>query len=421
MRIANLAGVFTGSGFVEKRGRRPTAADCGFIQGPIDIISGADGRIAEVRPTSTRLATDAGEELDGSRLIATAGFVDSHTHAIHAGQRANEYFLRWSGATYREIAASGGGIHRTVSATTASSDADLYENLAGRLREMLLRGTTTAEVKSGYADSPYGELRLLSLIARAKRDARLPRVLSTFLALHAVPRGQASQEYCENMIDILGAIRAKRLADHVDSFPERGFFTLDESVRFATAARSLGFGLKVHADEITDMGASEAFIQLGSHSIDHLEKINDDAVHLLGQRDTVATLMPATSLYAGIEYASARRLIDAGAKVALATDFNPGTAPSPTLQLTQLLAASQLRMSAAEILCACTYNGAVALGLEREQGEIAQGLIADVLLWDVSSTRDSQKHASAIEEIIVGGLRPQHVLLRGSLINPAVS
>jgi imidazolonepropionase len=407
MLIRNLSGIFTGGGFVTRDGRRPTAADCGFIRGPVDLLI-ESGRIVEVG----RDLTIATEVLDAAGQIALPGFIDPHTHTIFAGERSNEYFMRWAGKTYLEITEAGGGIHSTVRATAAASDDELRSTLIARLKQMRAGGATVDEVKSGYGKSADEELRLLRIV-RSVRDKDWPQTRISFLGLHALPKDRVEDEYVDEMIAALSVVAREKLADQVDTFPEKGFFTLDSALRFSAAAKELGLPCKVHADELYDLGSSAAFIREGALSIDHLQHVNDEAVSLLAESPTVATMLPATSFFVGIPYANARRLIDAGARVALATDFNPGTAPALDLQLTHMLAASQMKMSAAEILCASTYNAAAALGLEKSYGALSPGRAANVLLYD--RWRESSDDGMAeLQQIILGRTLPKQ-LVTGSL------
>jgi imidazolonepropionase len=407
MLIRNLAGLFDGAGFVKKRGRHPAPADCGFRPGPIDItIDDRTGAIAS-SPAA------GGQSIDATGLIALPGYIDPHTHTIFGGQRFSEYFMRWAGKSYLEISQGGGGIHSTVHATASTADQDLRELLYVRLRDMLAAGATTAEVKSGYASSAEGELRLLLIIKSVTAEASLPEIRTSFLALHALPPGRDEDVYVEEMIRALPRVKDEQLATQVDTFPEKGFFTRDSALRFSRAARDLGFGVKVHADELSDLGTSSTFSDLGAWSIDHLQFISDEAVGKLKTSPTVATMLPATSFFVGLPYANARRLLDAGARVAVATDFNPGTAPAHDLQLTHLLAASQMKMTAAEILCATTFNAAAALGLEQTHGALMPGRVGDVLLFKPETRRTSEDGAELLHEIFLHRLRPHTVIRRG--------
>jgi imidazolonepropionase len=411
MLIQNLAGLFDGSGFVKKQGRKPTADDCGFRFGPVDVfIDQTSGRVREV---GANLRGGSFARVDGTGLVALPGYVDPHTHAIFGGQRFAEYFMRWAGRSYLEITQSGGGIHSTVRATQAASDDELRAALRGHLKHMLACGATTVEVKSGYANSAEGELRLLRVIKSVSDEPDLPTVRPSLLALHALPAGRGEDEYVDEMIAALPPVHEENLAAHVDAFPEKSFFTRESAMRFAQAAQRFGFPAKVHADELSDLGSSAAFARFGALSVDHLQCISDDAVNLLATSPTVATMLPATSFFVGLPYANARRLVDAGARVAVATDFNPGTAPALDLQLTHLLAVSQMKLTAAEVLCATTYNAAAALGLDQTHGALLPGRAGDVLLFRPTSARVGGDGVEVLQEIFLNRVRPVRVIARG--------
>ncbi|MGA2869952.1 MAG: imidazolonepropionase [Verrucomicrobiota bacterium] len=395
-----MAGAFTGKGFVENDGRRPTISQADFHQGPVDLAICDATR--EVIAIGKNLTVGTGETiLSGQGKVAMPGWLDSHTHAIYAGNRASEFFRRWEGRSYLEIARAGGGISVTKQKTAEMDDAELSELLAQRFRQMLACGTVATEVKSGYGRNAKEEARLLRLISQAASKVPEMRVVSTFLGLHSIPAERSEREFVSEMIDVLPLIKSLRLASFVDSFPEKGFFSLDESLRFSEAAAKLGFGLKAHADELTDSGSSLAFIERGATSIDHLQNISDAAISALASSSTVATVLPATSFYLGLSYANARKLIKAGAKVALATDFNPGTAPSYRLQFTSLLAAANLRMTAAEILCALTFNAASALRIDQEYGAITPGKTGTILLFSASNNVNQPQ--DLLEHLLLNG------------------
>lgn len=408
MIIKNLHGVFTGEGFANRDGRSVVIASVAFDDGPIDLsVDEHTGLIAD---------SPSGESFDATGMLALPGFVDPHTHALFAGERSQEYFMRWEGRSYVEITQAGGGIHSTVRATNNATDAELASSLRARLKHMLRCGATTVEVKSGYANSAAGELRLLRIIQSLRHEQGLPEIRPTFLALHALPAGRKEEDYVDEMIANLPQIAEEKLATQVDAFPEKGFFTLESSLRFAEAAKRVGLPMKVHADELCDLGSSEAFAKFGAMSIDHLQHISEAAVKYLAEARTVATMLPATSFFVGIPYANARRLLDAGARVALATDFNPGTAPANDLQLTHMLAASQMKMSAAEILCASTYNAAAALGLESTHGTIMPGRAGNVLLYEIAKENQDLEPMALLEQIILARVPPTHVIARGRFI-----
>lgn len=405
-KIINLAGVFFGSGFEKKGGRFPSLEDAAFVPGPVSIGWDYSGKMCD--PSRA-----PGPVLDGHGLIASPGFVDSHTHSIFAGDRSFEYALRWRGASYAEISAAGGGILLTQKATSEASDLKLCQDLSDRLCTFIKNGTTTVEIKSGYGRTHDEELRLLRLVKKVCHQdlSTLPRVLKTFLGLHALPQGTEEKTFVDSMISLLSAVKKENLADFVDAFPENGFFSLESAKRFVIEAQKIGLPCKVHSDEITDMQASSTFSELGAQSVDHLQCISKTGIEGLKKNGTVATLLPATSFYLKIPYANARNLIDSGCSVALATDFNPGTAPNPLMQFSALLALSEYKMSAAEVLCATTYNGAQALGLQQEVGTLDLGKCADILLWNLSSPNDRAE--ALLEEIFIQQKIPVKTIVRG--------
>lgn len=411
LRIKNLSGAFTSEGLAQKSGRHPMPEDCGFVKGPLDILVDTDtGKILSLGEASS----GPGRELDARGLVATPGFVDSHTHALFAGTRAREYFMRWAGKSYREISDQGGGIHNTFQAIRKTPDDVLLGDLYDRLNLMRQKGTLSVEIKSGYGGTPEDELRCLRLIDRAKKDPLCPvRIRSSFLALHALPKDISETHYVDQMIAVLPVVAQEGLADHVDAFPEQGFFSLRESLRFLGAALKLGLKSKVHADELTPMACVEGVVPLKSLSVDHLQKISQAGIDALKNSSTVATFLPSTSFYLDLEYAPARRVIDAGARVALASDYNPGTSPEAGLQLTALLAASRMKLSAAEIFAGLTLNAAASLGLEASTGRITPGFDADLNFWKLrSAVSSSTTGQELLEEIFVDSLTPV-LTLRG--------
>lgn len=417
LHIANLRGVFTGDGFARKQGRRPQTEDCGYVPGPVDIVcSSESGRIIEVSRGSSRASSTSTVRVDADGLVATSAYVDSHTHTIFAGDRAEEHFRRWQGASYREIAAGGGGIQRTVETTNLASDEELKSALRQRLQEMLASGTAVIEVKSGYGGSTTGELRLLRLIKELRAETHAPQLKATFLGLHAIPPDQDETLHCAAMIEVLPVIAQERLADFADSFPEAGFCSLSTCLRFLQAALRQGLHAKIHADQFTNLGSSAAAVELGATSVDHVDHVDDPTIVLLSKHRTVACLLPSASFFLDQEYANARRLIDGGARVALATDFNPGSAPANDFQFTQLLAAAQLRMSPAEILCASTYAGAAALRLEQTHGTVRANKAANLSLWDAQSLRTPSPASRLVEQIVVSRSKPRAVIVGGRLI-----
>lgn len=406
--IKNIAQLYTGSGFLKTDGRQPTAEDLGQLKNADLRCDSHSGTILEI---GTHLKTQSDEQVfDATGLLATPAWVDSHTHTIFGGERSQEFFLRWTGETYQTISKRGGGIHNTVRDTHAQSDDELSATLKKRLGNMLRDGTGFVEVKTGYSESAEQELRLLRLLKAFRQstasDKSIPQISPTFLALHAIPKHKTEFDFVQEMIAILPTVAKESLADHVDAFPEEGFFSLATSLDFARKALELGIKSKIHCDELSDLKSSEYFISMGARSIDHLQKINKTAVAMLGSADTVSTLMPATSFYLNLEFANARKLIDAGACLALATDFNPGTAPCSSMSFTHMLAGKDLKMNAAEIFAASTYNAAKALGREKGLGVLAPQKIANLNFYQ----------ASSLEEIFYSWIKPAHVVNRGEYL-----
>jgi imidazolonepropionase len=367
----------------------PAAADgedpSGTVRGAALLVR--DGRVAAVgpEPDLARTAPDAAR-VDCSGMLLAPGFVDAHTHAVFGRWRADEYALRSAGVPYMEIARRGGGINASVADLRARSEDELVELTLPRLAEMLHSGTTTAEVKSGYGLRTEDELKMLRAIRRL--DELQPITLvPTFLGAHEVPpefHGRRAA-YVDLLIEeMIPAVAAERLARWADVFMEPGVFDRADAERILRAALEVGLGVRLHADELEWSGGAELAVELGAASADHLGAVSQRGIELLGTSDTVATLLPVTLLFLGRRsYAPARALLDAGATIAIATDFNPGSAPNPGMPLALTVACSQGGMRPTEALRAATAGGAAALRLADGAGTLAVGAPADVTLWNV--------------------------------------
>jgi len=332
-------------------------------------------------------------EIDCDRGLLAPGFVDSHTHAIFGKARYEEQELRATGVPYLEIARRGGGIHSSVRDLRARSDAELFALAVPRLARLAAGGVTTVEIKSGYGLSYADELRTLRVIARLS-DALPQRIVATCLAAHEIPferreLADGRTSWIREIIDTLyPAVADEQLATFADVFCEPGVFTLAETRELVNGAARAGLKAKLHADELHDGGGAALGASLRVMSVDHLAAISPVGIAALAASDTVATLLPATMLFLGTgRQAPARALIDAGAAVALATDFNPGTSPLQSYPLVMTLAISELRMSAAEAWIAATVNGAAALDLAGETGQLAVGFSADIAVHSVDDFR----------------------------------
>jgi imidazolonepropionase len=332
--------------------------------------------------------------IDAAGKVVLPGFVDSHTHLIFAGTREDEFEQRLAGATYQQIAERGGGINATVQRVREASLDELKVLARRRLDRLLQFGVTTAEVKSGYGLTVADELRCLRAVAELNGDGPL-ELVPTFLGAHAVPPEYRSDRdgYLRLLADeMLPAVAGERLAEFCDVFCETGVFSIAESERLLGRARDLGLRLKVHADELTPLGGAELAARLGAASADHLLCVTDRGIDALAGADTVATLLPGTAFFLGAPYAPARRLIDRGVTVALASDCNPGTCPTENLPLVGTMACTQMRMTPAEVVSALTLNAAAAVGRSDRIGSIEPGKQADLVVFDVPDYRQLFYH-----------------------------
>jgi imidazolonepropionase len=350
-------------------------------------LAARDGRICWIgddRELAAAVALDAAATvLDAGGAAVVPGFVDTHTHICYAGNRDDEIERRLAGASYQEIAATGGGIVRSVAATRAASTEDLVLGMLQRLDEMLACGTTSAEVKSGYGLEREAEIRSLEAIRLAGQRHPVTLV-ATFLGAHEVPIEQRGDRagYLELLVErMIPEVAGRRLAAFCDVFCEQGVFSVGESRRILEAARRAGMQLRIHADELAWSGGAELAAELGARSADHLIFVSEAGMRALARAGCVATVLPAAAFYLRLpRYAPARALIDAGAPLALATDANPGGGLSPSIPFAMAVACFAMGLAVEEALAAATINAAVALGLEREVGSLEVGKRADLLL-----------------------------------------
>ncbi len=362
----------------------------------LQIISDAaividNGRFRFVGPEKdlpAELSKNLTDEIDARRMTALPGLVDSHTHLPFAGFRESEFNRRLHGESYQEIAASGGGIASSVRATREAAEAELVQNIEARTRTMALHGTTTAEAKSGYGLNLEDELKQLRAI-RAAEPSSPVRLVATCLAAHEFPpesRGDAKarEEYKRLVIEeILPAVSRERLAGFCDVFVEQGVYTLAEGEEILRRGVELGMTPRIHADELSDTGGAGLAATLDAASADHLMYISDRGIEALAASNTVANLLPATSLFLMSErFAPARQLIDRGAIVSLSTDCNPGSSMTESMQLILQLACLKMKMTVEEALTAATLNGAWSLRMSDEIGSIEVGKQADLILLE---------------------------------------
>lgn len=322
------------------------------------------------------------EVVDAAGGDIVPGFCDSHTHIIYAGTRDGEFLDKIMGLSYEEIAARGGGILNSADLLHSTSEDSLFEQSMERAREIMAKGTVAFEVKSGYGLTVEDELKMLRVAARI-REAVPATVRITFLGAHAVGRAYAGRqpEYVDMLIrDMLPAVAAQGVADYVDVFCDRGFFTVDETDRILEASARYGLRPKIHANELDCSGGVQTGVRHGALSVDHLERMGDDEIDVLRGSGTVATMLPGASFFLGMPYAPARRSVDAGLTVALASDYNPGSSPSGDMRMVWSLGCIKMRLTPAEALSACTLNGAAALGLSDRLGAVTPGREASFTL-----------------------------------------
>ena len=353
------------------------------VQGGRVVAVEAEAELRAQYPDAERVECGGG--------VLTPGLVDSHTHAVFGRWRADEYVLRCTGVPYMEIARRGGGINASVRDLRARSEDELVEMALPRLAQMLANGATTAEVKSGYGLSTESELKTLRAIRRLN-DLQPIELVPTFLGAHEFPPEyrERREAYVDLLVEeMIPAVAEAGLARFCDVFMEPGVFDRAQTERILRAGLEHGLRPKLHADELEGSGGAELAAELGAASADHLGDVSEEGIRALAASGTVATLLPATLFFLGRpRFAPARALLEAGATVALATDFNPGSSPTPSLPFVMTAACSRMGMSPAEALRAATAGGAAALELADGRGTLAPGSPADLALWRVGSVAE---------------------------------
>lgn len=324
--------------------------------------------------------------IDGRGKTVTPGLIDSHTHLVHGGSRENELAMKLKGVSYLDILAAGGGIHSSVKATKEASFDALYNKAKKSLDTMISFGVTTVEAKSGYGIDDFDtEIKQLEVAKKLNEDHCVD-IISTFMGAHAIP-----SDYKDNpdgFVDIiikemLPKVAEKDLAKFCDVFCEEGVFSIDQSRRILLAAKELGMGIKIHADEIKPLGGAELAAEVGCTSADHLIAASDMGIKEMAKKGVIANLLPGTSfnLQTG-KYAKARQMVDEGVAIALSTDYNPGSCPTENIQLIMSFASLIMKLTPEEVMTAVTINGAASLGIEDSHGSIQEGKFADIAIFD---------------------------------------
>lgn len=386
-----------------KRGK--SLSDAGLVRDGAIAVAGGRIRAAGRRDEVEREIGGARVErvLDAGGRVVLPGWVDPHTHAVFSSYRADEYEARIRGEGYLEIERRGGGIKRTVREVRDMEESRLLEVSRRRCAKMLEGGTTTIEIKSGYGLTLESERKMLRVVRRLAEELPLD-VAATFMGAHQTPpEFRSTADYVRSVVDdMIPAIAEEKLAEFIDVFCEEGVFGLAETREILETGRRHGLKLKLHADEITPMGGAELAAELGAISAEHLTKISAAGVAALASSDTIAVLLPGTTFALGSrEYAPARELIERGAAVALATDYNPGSAPSCSMPFVVAIACSQMRMTPAEAVNAATYNAACAVDRETAVGSLEAGKKADFVVYDIGDYREIPSRAGVNHAVTV--------------------
>ena len=374
--ITNVAQLVTPRGRGPVGGKRMHEP---VVQEGADILIDGE-RVTRIAPRIEPQDTD--QVIDARGGVVLPGLVDAHTHAVFAGTREEEFLSRLQGLPY-----DGGGILSTAQSVARATEEELVVLAQSRLKEMLAAGTTTVEIKSGYGLCLEGEIKLLSTIRQLRRTAPM-RIVPTFLGAHAFPESMPRDDYIQSIItQMIPSVRRRRLAQFCDVFCDQGFYSVAETRTILRAARGAGLRLKLHADELAPVGAAELAAELEATSADHLLKVSDRGVVALKAAGVIPVLLPGTAFTLGLDYAPARRLIDAGLPVALASDFNPGTCLIHSMVTIIALAVMKMQMTLEEAITAATLNAACALDLAEEVGSLEEGKAADLLVLDLETYR----------------------------------
>lgn len=351
-----------------------------------------DGRIAQygpmcdmpqnLRDMAENAVLQSGEIVDATGRYIMPAFCDSHTHLVYAGSREQEFTDKIKGLSYQEIARRGGGILNSAKLLSQTSEESLFNSAMQRAREIMGQGTGAVEIKSGYGLNPQDEIKMLRVIARMKEESPLT-IKSTFLGAHAFPAKYADDHngYVEEIInEMIPMIASEGLAEYIDAFCEEGFFSVEDTDRIFNAGMKYGLRPKVHANQMGFSGGVQVGVKYNAISVDHLESTGADEFRALKESDTIATILPGATFFLNMQYAPARQIIDYGIPVAMASNYNPGSCPSGSLQFQMALACIAMKLTPAQALNACTINGAFAMGVDDILGAITKGKQANLIL-----------------------------------------
>lgn len=354
----------------------------------------------------SNVSVDQKINCEGRVVLPT--WCDSHTHIVYAGSREQEFVDRINGLSYEEIANRGGGILNSAKKLNETSEDEIYNQSKKRLEEVISQGTGAVEIKSGYGLSVEGELKMLRVIKRLKENYALP-IKATFLGAHAFPTEfkENHQGYIDLIInEMLPEIAAENLADYIDAFLETGYFSVEETIQIMEAGKKHGLRAKIHVNQFTAINGIKACVDHDALSVDHLEIVTDSDIEVLKNSDTIAVALPSCSFFISIPYTPARKMIDAGLPLALATDFNPGTTPSGNMNLVVATACIKMKMTPEEAINAGTINGAYAMGISETHGSITVGKKANLIITKAISSYYQIPYAfgsNLIEDVIING------------------
>lgn len=398
-------------GLVQVRDSTPVFL-AGAAMAELPVLSNAyllieNGRIKDYGAMSVLLPdTQAAQTIDASDRFVFPSFVDSHTHLVFAASREEDFVMKIKGATYEEIAAKGGGILNSAKKLQQASEDELFERTLHRVHEIIQSGTGAVEIKSGYGLTVKDELKMLRVARRIGRETPLT-VKTTFLGAHAVPREMKKEEYIRLILEeMIPAVAEENLADYIDVFCEHGFFTVGETEIISERGKKFGMKPRIHANQLHRSGGVQVGVKIGAISVDHLENIGDEEIEILKGTATMPTALPGAAFFLNLPFPPARKMIAAGLPLAIASDYNPGSAPSGNMPLMVSLACVKMKMTPEEAINAATLNTAYALELLATHGSITKGKVANIFITKPMSSIAFLPYsfgANLVEQVILNG------------------
>lgn len=398
-------------GLVQVRDR-PIEKVSGKEMSHLPVLSGAfliiSGGLIHSYGAMKNLSPDIKAEtiLDASGRFVFPSFVDSHTHLVFAAPREEEFVMKLKGATYQDIAASGGGILNSATKLNLLTEEELFDRSVPRAWEIIQSGTGAVEIKSGYGLTTKNELKMLRVASRIGRETPLT-VRTTFLGAHAVPRDKSKEQYIDEVIDeMIPAVAEEKLAEYIDVFCETGFFSMDETERIVEAGKKYGLTPRIHANQLNRSGGVQVGVKTGAISVDHLENMGEEEIELLDKSITMPVSLPGAAFFLNLPFTPARKIIDAGLPLAIASDYNPGSSPSGNMPFMVSLACIKMKMTPEEAFNAATINTAYTLGLSQTHGTITTGKKANLYITHPMPSVASVPYnfgSNPIETVILNG------------------